>query len=186
MRIETERLVLRRWREGDEEPLVRLADNRRVWINLRDRFPHPYTLEHAREWIGRCLAAPDPPLELAVEHAGEPIGGVGLQPWTDVARFTAEVGYWLGEPFWGRGFATEALRHFTAYAFERFAFQRLEAWVFASNPASGRVLAKVGYVQEATLRCCAFKDGRFLDCHIYACFRPPTGEIRCDMPSPPS
>jgi RimJ/RimL family protein N-acetyltransferase len=172
MRIETERLVLRRWREGDEEALVRHADNRRIWVNLRDRFPHPYTLEHAREWIGHCAAAPDPPPELAIEHAGEPIGGVGLVPLTDIARFTAEVGYWLGEPFWGRGFATEALRRFTAYAFERFPFERLEAWVFATNPASARVLEKSGYQYEATLRRCVFKDGCFLDSHLYARLRP--------------
>jgi RimJ/RimL family protein N-acetyltransferase len=172
MRIETERLVLRRWREDDAEALARHADNRRIWINLRDRFPHPYTLEHAREWIGRCLAAPDPPLELAIEHADEPIGGIGLQAMTDVARFTAEVGYWLGEAFWGRGFATEAVRRFTDYAFERFAFERLEAWIFATNPSSGRVLEKSGYQYEATLRRSAFKDGRFLDCHLYARLRP--------------
>jgi RimJ/RimL family protein N-acetyltransferase len=172
MRIETERLVLRPWHVGDEGALVRYADNRRVWLNLRDRFPHPYTLEHAREWIGRCAAAPDPPLDLAVEHAGEPIGGIGLVPLSDVARFTAEVGYWLGEPFWGRGFATEALRRFTSYAFEHFRFERLEAWIFATNPSSGRVLEKAGYEREATLRRSAFKDGHFLDCHLYARLRP--------------
>jgi len=172
MRIETERLALRRWREDDEEPLVRHADNRRIWINLRDRFPHPYRPEHAREWIGRCTAAPDPPLNLAIEHAGEPIGGVGLQPFEDVARFTAEVGYWLGEAFWGRGFATEALRGFTGYAFEHFPFERLEAVVYTTNPASARVLEKSGYAHEATLRRNVFKDGRFLDCHLYVHFRP--------------
>lgn len=172
MRIETERLVLRRWREDDAEALARHADNRRIWINLRDRFPHPYTLEDAREWIGRCLAAADPPLNVAIEHAGEPIGGIGLQPWEDVARFTAEVGYWLGEAFWGRGFATEALQRFSAYAFESFPFERLEAFVFATNPSSGRVLEKSGYQYEATLRRSAFKDGRFLDCHLYARLRP--------------
>jgi RimJ/RimL family protein N-acetyltransferase len=172
MRLETERLVLRRWREDDAAALTRQADNRRVWLNLRDRFPHPYTPADAREWIGRCLAAPEPPLNLAIEHAGEAIGGIGLNPWPDVARFTAEVGYWLGEDFWGRGFATEALRHFTAYAFASFPFERLEAWVFATNPASGRVLEKSGYEYEATMRRGAFKDGRFLDFHVYARLRP--------------
>ena len=172
MRLETERLVLRPWREDDAEALARRANNRRVSIQLRDRFPHPYTLEDARQWIGRCLAAPEPPLDLAIEHAGEPIGGVGLQPWQDVARFTAEVGYWLGEDFWGRGFATEALRRFSAYAFESFPFERLEAYVFSTNPASRRVLEKSGYEYEATLRRSAFKDGRFLDGHLYARLRP--------------
>ncbi len=171
MRIETERLVLRHWSDDDAEALARHANNRRVWINLRDRFPHPYTLQHAREWIGRCRAAPEPPLDLAIEHAGEAIGAVGLQPMADVSRFTAEIGYWLGEAFWGRGLATEALRHFTAYAFERFPFERLEAWVFDTNPPSRRVLEKSGYRYEATMRRAAFKDGRFVDCHVYTRLR---------------
>ncbi|HEX3553087.1 MAG TPA: GNAT family N-acetyltransferase [Thermoanaerobaculia bacterium] len=172
MRLETERLVLRPWREGDEESLVRHANNRKVWINLRDHFPHPYTLSDARSWIGRCVAAPRPPTSLAVEYAGEAIGGVGLLPMADVARFTAEVGYWFGEAWWGRGFATEALRRLTGYAFESFQYERLEAWVFATNPASARVLEKAGYEREAILRRAAFKDGRFLDCHLYVRLRP--------------
>jgi RimJ/RimL family protein N-acetyltransferase len=91
---------------------------------------------------------------------------------TDVARFNAEVGYWLGEGFWGRGFAAEALRSFTLYVFESFPVERLEAWVFATNPASERVLEKAGYEYEATLRRSAFKDGHFLDCNLYVRFRP--------------
>lgn len=172
MRLETERLVLRPWREGDEEALARHANNRKIWINVRDHFPHPYTLEHAREWIERQTAAPEPRLNLAIEHQGEAIGSVGVQPMTDVSRFTAEIGYWLGEPFWGRGFAPEALRGLTEYAFERFPLERLEGWVFAWNPSSGRVLEKAGYELEATLRRSAFKDGRFVDCHVYVRFRP--------------
>lgn len=172
MRLETERLVLRPWRKGDEEALVRYANNRNVWLNLRDLFPYPYTLEHAQEWLVRCSATSGPPHNLAIEHAGEAIGSVGLSPMVDVTRFTAEIGYWLGEPFWGRGFATEALRRFSEYAFESFSFERLEAWIFASNPASGRVLDKAGYTYEGTLKRSAFKDGRFLDCHVYARLRP--------------
>lgn len=172
MRIETERLVLRRWRKADQEPLARHANNRKVSVNLRDLFPYPYTLEHAREWIARQTAMPDPSTNLVIEHAGEFVGNVGLKPLTDVNRFTAEVGYWLGEDFWGRGFATEALASFTEYVFAQFPFERLEAWVFSSNPASGRVLEKAGYEYEATLRQSVFKEGRFLDSHVYVRFRP--------------
>jgi RimJ/RimL family protein N-acetyltransferase len=172
MKIETERLVLRPWRTGDEEALVRHANNRKVWINLRDRFPHPYTLQDARDWIARHAADPEPVPNMAIEHAGEAIGGIGLMPMEDVARFNAEVGYWLGEAFWGRGFAAEALAGFTGYVFESFPVERLEAWVFATNPASARVLEKAGYEYEATLRRSAFKDGQFLDCHLYVRFRP--------------
>ncbi|HEV2856532.1 MAG TPA: GNAT family N-acetyltransferase [Thermoanaerobaculia bacterium] len=172
MRIETERLALRPWQVGDEAALVRHANNRKVWLNLRDRFPHPYTLEHARDWIQRRAGDSDPIPNLAIEHGGEAIGGIGLLPLEDVARFTAEVGYWLGEAYWGRGFAAEALRHFSVYVFESFHFERLEAWVFTTNAASARVLEKAGYEHEATTRRSVFKDGRFLDCYLYTRFRP--------------
>jgi [ribosomal protein S5]-alanine N-acetyltransferase len=172
LRLETERLVLRPWCQEDAEALVRHADNRRVWINLRDLFPHPYTLNDAHEFILMNAVRGGPPMNLAIEHAGEAIGGIGLHPLSDVARFTAEVGYWIGETFWGRGLAAEALLRFTEYAFEQFQYERLEGWIFTSNPASARVLEKAGYALEATLRRSAFKDGRFLDCHLYVRFRP--------------
>jgi len=172
MKLETERLVLRPWREGDEPSLVRHANNRKVSINLRDHFPYPYTMEDARAWIARCRTATPPHQTFAIEHAGEAIGGTGLQPMLDVARFTAEVGYWLGEEHWGRGFATEALRRLTDYAFESLQYERLEALVFATNPVSCKVLEKSGYEHEAILRRSAFKDGRFLDCHLYVRLRP--------------
>ena len=172
IRLETDRLVLRPWRTGDEEALVRHANNRRVWINLRDLFPHPYTLDDARDFITLNTVKPPPPMNLAIEHGGEPIGSIGLHPLADVSRFTAEIGYWIGEELWGRGLAAEALRRFTDYAFEQFPFERLEGWIFATNPSSGKVLEKAGYEYEATLRRSAFKDGQFLDCHVYVRFRP--------------
>ncbi|HEX4965922.1 MAG TPA: GNAT family N-acetyltransferase [Thermoanaerobaculia bacterium] len=171
MRLETERLALRPWRESDVESLVRYANNRNVSLFLRDHFPYPYTPDDAHSWIGRCLAGARPPQNFAIEHAGEAIGGIGLQPLTDVSRFTAEVGYWLGEPFWGHGFATEALRRITRYAFSTFDVERLEAHVFATNPASANVLRKAGYEHEAILKRSVFKDGQFIDCLLYARLR---------------
>lgn len=171
MRIETERLILRPWRVEDQEPLVRHANNRKVSINLRDLFPYPYTLEHARQWITLQTSISDPPQNLVIEHVGEFVGNVGFHTLDDVHRFTAEVGYWLGEDFWGRGFASEALAAFTDYVFANFHFQRLEGWIFSSNPASGRVLEKAGYEYEATLRQSVFKEGRFLDTLVYVRFR---------------
>ena len=171
MKLETERLVLRPWQEGDEPSLVRHANNRKVSINLRDHFPYPYTLDDARAWIGRCKSAAQPHLNFAIEHGGEAIGGIGLLPLADVARFTAEVGYWLGEDYWGQGIATEALRRLTDYAFKNLQYERLEAWVFATNPLSCKVLEKSGYEHEATCRRAAFKEGRFLDCHLYVRLR---------------
>ncbi len=174
VRLETERVVLRSWRMADAESLVRHADNRSVSMHLRDRFPYPYTLENAREFLSSQLAVPGPPLNLAiesVEHGEEAIGSVGLMPMADIHRFTCEVGYWIGEPFWGRGLAAEALVRFTEYTFERFTFERLEAQVSAANRSSCRVLEKAGYEHEATLRRNIFKAGQFYDSFVYVRFR---------------
>jgi RimJ/RimL family protein N-acetyltransferase len=110
------RCTLRPWRRGDESSLVLHANDRRVWLNLRDRFPHPYTAKDADEWIAHA-GAQAPVLNFAIVVDGAAVGGIGLEPGTDVHRRSAEVGYWLGPPFWGRGIATEALRAVTDYAF---------------------------------------------------------------------
>lgn len=162
---------LRPWRRGDEPALVRHADNRNIWINLRDRFPHPFTADAARAWIDQNEAHQGPPLNLAIEVDGEAAGGVGLEPLGDVFRHTAEIGYWLAEAHWGRGIVTEALRLTTAYAFDAFAYERLEAGVFEWNPASARVLEKAGYVLEGRHRRAVVKDGRMGDILIYARLR---------------
>lgn len=156
-------LVLRRWEPGDAESLVHQANDRGVWLNLRDLFPHPYTLKDAHAWIGLCATQGDPPRNLAIEVEGEIAGGIGLERGADVYRLSAEVGYWLGRRFWGRGIATAALIRFTSYAFERFDFVRLHAAVFDYNPASARVLEKAGYVFEARRRQALVKDGRIAD-----------------------
>jgi len=162
---------LREWRDADVPALVRHANNRRVWLNLKDRFPHPYTVGDARDWIERCVAVGEPPLDCAVVLDGEPIGGIGTEPQQDVFRRTAEVGYWLGETYWGQGFATAALRAFTSYLFAHFPFERLEAGVFEWNPASGRVLEKNGFELEGRLRKSVLKDGQLLDRFLYARLR---------------
>jgi len=162
--------VLRPWRYGDEPALSREANDREIWISLRDRFPHPYTLEAAAMWVASTLGV-DPPRNLAIEIEGQVAGGVGLVRHDDVHRFSAEVGYWLGRRHWGRGIATEALTAFTSWAFATFDLHRLYAHAFATNPASARVLAKAGYRLEGTARDGAYKDGRFVDVAVYARLR---------------
>ena len=164
-------LVLRRWEARDAESLVRHADDRGVWLNLRDRFPHPYTPRDAKEWIERCGREDDPAQNLAIEVGGEIAGGIGLERGPDVYRLSAEVGYWLGREFWGRGIATAALIRFTQYAFERFDFVRLHAAVFEHNAASARVLEKAGYAFEARRREALVKDGRIADELVYVRLR---------------
>ena len=171
MQLELSRCTLRPWRVGDEASLVRYADNRNVWRNLKDRFPYPYTAADADAWI-RLAGSETPATSFAIVVDGAAVGGVGIELGNDVFRRSAEIGYWLGEPFWGRGIATEALRAMTAYAFEHFDICRLEAGVFDWNPASARVLEKSGYTLEGRARLGVVKDGRICDRLLYALVRP--------------
>lgn len=167
MRIDCGRCVLRPWTGGDEPSLVRHANNREVWRHMRDSFPHPYTRADAEAWI-RSVRRQDPLTNFAIEVDGEAVGGVGLTLGRDVERRSAEVGYWLGEALWGRGIATSALRAVTAHGFEALDLTRIFAVPFAGNPASSRVLEKVGYVCEGLMRRSAVKEGVVLDQALYA------------------
>jgi [ribosomal protein S5]-alanine N-acetyltransferase len=161
-------LVMRPWRASDLEALVRYANNRKIWLNVRDRFPHPYTAADAHGWVARCADDEVAPHNFAIEFQGGAIGGIGMEFFDDVHRLTAEIGYWLGEPFWARGFATRALKAVTQYAFATFDLRRIQATVYEWNPASARVLEKAGYTLEGRLRNYIVKDGRVGDALIYA------------------
>lgn len=152
---------------GDLESLVRHADNRNIWMNLRDRFPHPYTKRDGREFL-KHTRDQDPETAFAIAMNGEAVGGIGFMLQGDIERVSAEIGYWLGEPFWGRGIATEALIVLTRYAIATHALTRVYALPFASNAASCRVLEKAGYTIEGRLRNSAIKDGRIVDQLQYA------------------
>jgi [ribosomal protein S5]-alanine N-acetyltransferase len=165
------KIALRRWRDSDLDSLVRHANNRAVWLNLRDRFPHPYTRSDAEGWISLCKSEREPVLQFAIDLDGEAIGGVGLENLSDVYRLTANIGYWVAEPFWGMSIATAAVIETTAYAFARFPFERIQATVFGWNPRSARVLEKAGYTLEGRLGNSIFKDGRLTDSLLYARFR---------------
>ena len=158
---------VRSWRKSDVDSLVRYGDNVRIWRNLRDRFPRPYTHSDAREWI-EFASACKPPIDFAIEVGGEAVGGVGLKPGIDVERIGAEIGYWLGEPFWGRGIATAALSAATEYAFRELGMVRVFALPFATNAASVRVLEKAGFSRAGVLRKSAVKEERVLDQFLYA------------------
>ena len=151
----------------DAESLTRYANNRNVSRNLRDAFPFPYTLADATEWLGHAIER-SPESNWAIASATEVIGGIGLTFGSDVHRRSAEIGYWLGEPFWGRGIATAALIAVTEYAFAEHDLARLHAGVYEWNPASARVLEKAGYVLEGRLRKSVTKDGQTIDQLVYA------------------
>ena len=163
--------ALRPWRRGDEASLTRHANNRNIWRNMRDRFPHPYTAADADAWIASA-GAQKPATAGAIVVDGAAVGGVGMDLGFDIFRRSAEIGYWLGEPFWGRGIATEVLIAYTEYAFAHFDLCRLDAGVFEWNPASMRVLEKAGYTLEGRARLGVTKDGRTGDRLLYALVRP--------------
>lgn len=158
---------IRSWRWSDADSLVRHANNRKIWLNLRDRFPHPYTERDARTFLRRVQHA-DPETLFAIAFDDDAIGSIGFMLQADVERVSAEIGYWLGEGFWGRGIATEALMALTRYAFENHELTRLFALPFASNTASCRVLEKAGYSLEGRLQRSAIKDGVVIDQMQYA------------------
>ena|ERR1700677_749783 len=122
-------VALRRWRLEDCGRLAELANNRKIWLNVRDRFPYPYGVEEAKAWIEHCDEK-EPLSQFAIEAEGCLVGGAGFEALRDVNRIGAEVGYWLGEPYWGRGIATAALEEASRRAFAEFAFERLQAVVF--------------------------------------------------------
>lgn len=158
---------LRVWRLSDAEPLVKYTNNRALWLNLRDRFPHPYTQADADWWV-KFASESTPGTILAIDVDGEAIGSIGLELHTDIERCSAEVGYWLSEQHWGKGIMTAALRVFTTFAFEQFDLTRLYAVPFVRNVASVRILEKTGYQREGLMRRSAIKDGVVLDQFLYA------------------
>ena len=166
MEISLETCTIRSWRKSDAVSIAQLADNRAVWRNMRDRFPHPYRRKDAKAWI-RAVRKADPETFFAIAVDGTAVGAIGLHPQPDILRRSMEIGYWLGEPYWGRGIATEAVRALTRYAFEHFDIARLYGYVFEWNPASARVLQKAGYRFEGRLRKAVTKDGETMDMLIY-------------------
>lgn len=159
--------LLRSWRPGDEESLCRHANDRGVWINLRDGFPHPYTPADAQYWV-EFASTHKNRTALAIDVNGEAVGGIGLVLHDDIERVSGEIGYWLGREFWDRGVTSAAVRGFSLYAFEEFDLTRIFAVPFARNGASSRVLEKAGYRLEGVMRRSAIKDGEILDQLLYA------------------
>lgn len=162
--------MLRPYEDGDIETIPRYANNRKIWKNLTDSFPHPYTEQNAREWVAYTKTHPQE-INFAIAAPDGVIGGIGVVPGTGVFCKSGSIGYWLGEPFWGKGLMTQAARAVTAHVFAQTDLARLSACVYETNPASMRVLEKVGYTFESRLRKAIFKDGALLDEMVYAMLR---------------
>ena len=181
MTAETEKLELRPWQIEDAACVALYADNEKIARNLRDVFPHPYRLQDAEGFIRECLKA-DESREMfrTIAVDGCAVGGISLVRGEDVYRRSAELGYWLAEPCWGRGIMTRAVRQICQEGFDAWEIVRIYACPYASNAGSRRVLEKAGFALEGVLRQAVYKNGAVLDGCVYGLLRPQSPAERTD------
>lgn len=160
-------LRVRSWHRSDVDALVRHANNPRIAENLRDQFPHPYTRRDGIDYLN-YVRDMEVETSFAIEYESGPIGGVGFLLGADIARISAEIGYWLSEIYWGRGFATRVVQATSDWAFDNYKLTRIFAMAFSYNVGSMRVLEKAGFVREGVMRKSAIKNGVVLDQVLYA------------------
>jgi len=166
--LDTERLTLSPFTEADIPELVPLIGAREVAANTL-RIPHPYEEKHAREFLASVAKENELRLAIRQRSDGRLCGGIGLHP--DMQYLRAELGYWIGVPFWGLGFATEAARAVVRHGFEQFKLNRIFAAHFKGNEASGNVLRKIGMKHEGCARQAILKWDKFIDLEMYAILR---------------
>ena len=150
------------------EALQRIADSKAVARNLRDMFPHPYTLDDAKMFIENVKQGKMGYVYGIYHNFEELVGVISMTPGRDVNRCSAEVGYFIGEQYWNKGYATEALKMLPTIAHHNFGLIRLYATVFDFNQPSMRVLEKAGFTKEGILKSSAIKNGKVIDEHLYA------------------
>lgn len=160
--------TLRNFRLSDAKDIQKNINNKKIYEPTL-RIPYPYTLKHANDWLKRNMSSyrkkNKDRLHLAIVIDGEVVGSVGL---IKIEGHKSEIGYWLGEKFWGQGIMTQAVKLLTKYGFENFGLKRITGHVFSSNKASARVLEKAGFKFEGKLRKHHFKDGKYIDALLYA------------------
>lgn len=167
MRIECDTCVLRKWISSDVDSLVENANNYHIACNMRDQFPHPYTFEDAKTWI-EITANEDKNCFLAITLNNKAIGGIGLTLGEDIERISAEVGYWLGENYWGKGITSSAIKGILEYGFNDLELERIFAKPLEHNTASRKVLEKNGFKLEGIMEKSVIKNGKIYNQAIYA------------------
>ncbi len=160
-------VVLRPFSVLDKELLSTLMSNPSILKNLRDSIPNPYTVKDAENFISYCSTC-FPVTTFAVEYRGELVGCIGLVVKADVQRLSAELGYWIGEPYWNRGIATLAISLIVEYAFKHLGLIRIFSEVFDFNLSSQKVLQKAGFTFSCILEKAAIKDGTVCSMHLYS------------------
>ncbi len=151
------KVVLREWKKSDSTALAKIANNKKIWDNVRDRLPYPYTGQDAKEWL-TLVKKQKIVTTFCIEADGELAGSIGFTLKEDVYRKSAEIGYFIGENFWGRGIATEAIRQLVDYIEKNFDLVRIYAEVFEYNKASMKVLEKNGFYLESIRKKAAIKN----------------------------
>ncbi len=159
--------TLRPWQLSDIESLIKYANNYEIAKNLTNHFPYPYTRESGENFI--AMATREEPFKImAIELGGEAVGSIGVFPQTDIFCKNAEMGYWLAQPFWGKGIVTQAIIQMCAYGFKTWDLNRIFARPFGTNRGSQRVLEKAGFTLEARFEKTLFKNGVYEDELVYA------------------
>lgn len=159
--------TLRHWQIADLPSLVRYANNPNIAKWMMDSFPHPYQEKDGQEFIALTMKH-TPRRLLAIDVAGEAVGGIGLHPQQDISRMNAELGYWLAEPFWGNRITSNAIKQIVNFGFATFPINRIYARVAGTNIASQKALSNAGLIKEAHFEKTIFKNGLFEDEIIYA------------------
>lgn len=163
-------VTVRTYKESDKFNLTRVADNKNVWDNLRDSFPYPYHIQDAEEFIERCRKE-EPQRTFAIEYEEKCIGSIGLVLQSDIYRKSAEIGYFIGEPYWGKGIASKAVEVVLKYGFEQLDLIRIFCGIFDFNKASMRVVEKCGFELESIARKAIIKNGKIHDEYRYVKLR---------------
>lgn len=163
-------LILREYREADIPLLVDYLNDLRVRQYLTSAIPDPYKETDAEFWVKK---GSNEHIIRAIEFNGQYVGDIGAFPGRLERSRTADVGYWIAQPFWGKGIATQALAQLTQHIFKETDIIRLQALVFDGNIASCRVLEKCGYIQEAFLKCAVFKEDQPISTYLYSCLNIP-------------
>lgn len=167
MEQKSQLITLRKLTKKDAKALAKIGNNKKIYDNLRDKFPYPYTMEDALWFIDFANEQVDVP-RFAIEYNDQFTGIVGLHPQEDIYKKSVEIGYWIGESFWGKGIATEAIRMMVEYGFENMDINRIWGSVFEYNLGSMRALEKNGFQLEGIFKKSVFKNGKFWDEHRYA------------------
>jgi len=159
-------IELRALKKTDKTRLASLANNKRIWDNVRDAFPHPYQLSDAEFFIN-LVKKENPRQTFAIEYNGELCGVTGLVIQKDIYKKSAELGYWIGEAYWGMGIATKTVELITNYGFNTLKLNRIFAGVFEFNVGSMKVLEKNGYEKEGIFKKAVLKNEVLMDEHRY-------------------